>query len=265
MAGDAKTARFIACGSFDAASNMAIDEAILEAHLEDLVPTTLRLYQFSPPTVSIGYSQKLNAETQNKISSNGFALVRRPTGGRAVLHQNDLTYSFVGSSRLSDSAAGDGILSESVIGAYKQICQGLICAFRQLGFELEIGNSRSLGSDRIDCFQATTVADLHYQGRKLVGSAQVRRRHAVLQHGSIILNQPQELMSALTGEDQNGQSTHHANLYELAGRIVSIAELETALRSGFEQAFSIKFVPSPLTDKETEICQNLLVKYAVNS
>ena len=265
MAGNANTARFIASDSFDAASNMAIDEAILQAHLEDLVPTTLRLYQFSPATVSVGYSQKLSGETINKITSKGLALVRRPTGGRAVLHQNDLTYSFVGSSRLTNSPRGNGMLSESVIAAYKQICRGLILGFKQLGIEVEIGSSKSLGSDRVDCFQATTVADLHYQGKKLVGSAQVRRRHAVLQHGSIILNQSQELMRDLIGEDKNGQSAHHANLYELAGRTITVEELEVALRSGFEQAFSIEFVPSPLSKRELDIRQQLLVKYAVNS
>src|SRR6516225_9825376 len=119
-----KTARFISLGRFDAATNMAIDEAILEANLDKDAPPTLRLYEFTPPAVSIGYSQRLDSKTIKNIDASGFAIVRRPTGGRAVLHKNDLTYSFVGSSR-QVGVDRDNILSTSVIGSYKQICQGL--------------------------------------------------------------------------------------------------------------------------------------------
>jgi lipoate-protein ligase A len=263
-----KTARFISLGRFDAATNMAIDEAILEANLDKDAPPTLRLYEFTPPAVSIGYSQRLDSKTIKNIDASGFAIVRRPTGGRAVLHKNDLTYSFVGSSR-QVGVDRDNILSTSVIGSYKQICQGLILAFKQLGLTLEFGRGKSLRSDKVDCFEAVTIADLHYQGRKLVGSAQVRRRHAVLQHGSIILDQAQGLMQELIGkngfENSAPHSVHHANLYEIAGRVIPQKEIEAAIISGFEQAFSIEFVPSSLTANELAIHEQLRDKYVVNS
>jgi lipoyl(octanoyl) transferase len=261
-----RKARLISYQSNDAISNMAIDEAILEAHLQGLVPPTLRLYRFWPSALSIGYSQRLSQARIEKLKSHSIAIVRRPTGGRAVLHQNDLTYSFVGSSGPHDPTA---FLAESVIGAYGQICQGLIFAFKELGIDLEIGRSKPLRQGEVDCFEATTVADLHYHGKKLVGSAQMRRKQAVLQHGSIILDQPQESMQLLIGENNNGHSVgtstelaHHANLFEIVGRPLAIEEIEKAMQFGFERAFSVNFVPSPLIDAELSICQKLQSKYA---
>src|SRR5687768_17097271 len=113
--------RFIPYAVHDAADNMAIDEAILDAHLEGLVSPTLRIYGWEPRAVSIGYGQKLSYTVESRIRSRGYDVVRRPTGGRAVLHEYELTYSFVGSAGHADELSG--ALSDSVIGAYKQICQ----------------------------------------------------------------------------------------------------------------------------------------------
>src|SRR5437879_3230829 len=89
--------RFIPCASYDGCTNMAIDEAILDAHIAGDAAPTLRLYFFAPPAVTIGLSQKMPPELVQSIEARGIDVVRRPTGGRAVLHLNDLTYSFVGS------------------------------------------------------------------------------------------------------------------------------------------------------------------------
>lgn len=226
-----KSPRFIRFASFDAATNMAIDEAILDSHLEGLVPATLRLYGFAPPAVSIGHGQRIDAETLRSIESKGFTVVRRPTGGRAVLHFNDLTYSFICSSKheanalvtepgqrklvlstsenvgteprqggagsLSARRATSVLVSQSVSEAYRQICGGLICTLARFGLEVELGQSQSNYRHSQDCFQVTTGADLHVKGRKVIGSAQLRRKGAILQHGSLLLNQPQGLMSEL--------------------------------------------------------------------
>lgn len=269
--GNCKSARLITVASFDAASNMAIDEAILEAHLAGLVPPTLRIYKFDPPAISLGYAQKLDEKTLANIASQSISIVRRPTGGRAVLHQGDLTYSFVASSlRANQSQDLDRQsvwLSETVLGAYQQICQALIFACAQLGIDLEMGARKSIAQSEIDCFQATTVADLHFQGRKLVGSAQVRRKGAILQHGSIILNQPQDLMHSLLGqidvENSEQPFSHHANLFEILGGNIPIEEIQDALVSGFEKAFSMKFVPASLNDEEHHLCENLRHNYVL--
>ncbi len=255
--------RFIPYQVHDAATNMAIDEAILEAHLKGEVPPTLRIYGWAPPAVSIGYGQRLSDSIEQRIRSRGFDIVRRPTGGRAVVHANELTYSFVGS-----AGAEQGILSESVITAYKQICEGLIRAFEFLGVQLELGASSSDYKNAHDCFLATTSADLHHDGRKMIGSAQLRRRHAVLQHGSILLDQPQDLMSELMFgkktvecDEKNPTAARHANLFEVMGRTVRIENLEIALNRGFEQAFGREWVASQLSDSEKRITSSLQPHY----
>lgn len=278
-----------------AAENMAIDEAILDAHLSGLVPPTLRVYGWEPRAVSIGYGQKLSETVESRIKARGYDVVRRPTGGRAVLHDFELTYSFVGSA----GGADDGALSESVIVAYKQICQGLIHAFKGLGVDLELGESSSNYKDAQDCFLATTSADLHYQGKKMIGSAQLRRKSAVLQHGSILLNQPQHLMAQLLSDpasvpnmdvirdttgshtdaanDTDNGSCHvtandtavetaadtqrHANLFEIVGEKVKINRLEDALMLGFERAFFHPFRDESLTSEEMHMAQQYRARY----
>lgn len=269
--------RLLSCTASDAPTNMAIDEAILEAHLQGLVPPTLRFYQFSPPAISLGYGQKLEAGVLEHILSQKFSVVRRPTGGKAVLHLNDLTYSFVGTSKCAENPIADDStqpslwLETNIVRAYRQICAGLIFGLAQLGVELEIGSSASERHNRHDCFEVTTAADIHYHGKKIIGSAQMRRKHAVLQHGSILLNQPQELMSQLLSLDllysKNAakverNSIRHANLFEVIGRSISLDDLQWAVKSGFEKAFGVPSIPGMLTEIETQMYLRLRPKYA---
>ncbi|MBX9948305.1 MAG: lipoate--protein ligase family protein [Candidatus Obscuribacterales bacterium] len=236
--------RLIDYESFDAATNMAVDEAILEAHIAGAVPPTLRFYGWAPPAVSIGYGQKLPPKAQEKIVERGFDVVRRPTGGRAVLHLDELTYSFVGSGKN---------LGSSVIESYKKICQALILGFKNLGVDVEIGKGQTASNQMHDCFTATTTADLHYKGKKIVGSAQLRRHDALLQHGSILLCQEQELMSELllTKEKSSKEDKlRHANLFEITGIVVSALELIPAFKRGFEETFSVELEPGDLTETE---------------
>jgi lipoate-protein ligase A len=255
--------RLITFAVHDAATNMAIDEAILEAHLTGLAPPTLRLYDFSPTALSIGYAQKLPQSVVEKTKAQGIDIVRRPTGGRAVLHQNDLTYCFVGSSGIkSDPNDTDSVLSASISQAYRQICSGLIEGFRQLGIPLELGQSIRPERDLHDCFLATTNADLHINGKKMIGSAQLRRKHAVLQHGSILLEQEQSKMFELLNErSQTHNVERHANLFDFLGKKIEISELQNAITSGFSTAFNKIFTPGPLTTDEEKLVLRLLPKY----
>jgi lipoate-protein ligase A len=224
---------------FDGATNMAIDEAILEEHLAGRVPPTLRFYGFNPPAMTIGYSQRLAEGTEERAKEAGIEIVRRPTGGRAVLHVGELTYSFVGS-----DTTGGGILEASIAGAYKQICRGLQLGLLRLGVPTELGKTNVPYRNLQDCFHATTGSDLHYQGKKIAGSAQLRRRHGVLQHGSILLEQEQDLLPRLLGAGPPASaaenSDRHANVFEICGSR-SMEELQDCLRQGFEEAFGITF------------------------
>jgi lipoate-protein ligase A len=282
--------RFLPIEKKNATLNMAVDEAILNNHLKGKVPPTLRLYYFSPPAVSLGYAQTLPAETIEHIENRGFDIVRRPTGGRAVLHLNDLTYSFVASVNTNE----DGVLAGSIQRAYKQICEALILSIGRLGLSLEIGRGSGSYKNQADCFQTTTLADLHHNGKKVIGSAQLRRRTAVLQHGSVLLNQPAKVMQELLqGSDSNKDalqtqtdqpsdpnapslSAPHsigslspppsggdvlANLFELLNRTVPDQELNEAFTAGFSQAFSQNFAIGNLTEAEMAEARELELKY----
>jgi len=229
----------------DGITNMAIDEAILEAHLKGLVPPTLRLYGFNPAAITIGYNQKLPNYVENRTGNRGIDIARRPTGGRAVLHLNDLTYSFVGTSSNHGQSEvfADAFLQNSILGAYKQICHGLELALKYLGLDVESGELSVPYKHLHDCFQATTGSDLHYKGKKLIGSAQLRRKWAVLQHGSLLLNQPQSVMPELLEESLSltDNLERHANLFDILGKELDMMTLQQAFQKGFEVAFEAKF------------------------
>jgi lipoate-protein ligase A len=236
---------------------MAIDEAILESHLADLVPPTLRLYGFTPPAVTVGLSQPMPDSLVASINARGIDVVRRPTGGRAVLHLNDLTYSFVG----RDLSTG-GVLPTSVSASYKQICEGLILSFAQFGVAAQLGSSGAGYRHLKDCFMATTGSDLHHQGVKLIGSAQLRRRGGVLQHGSVPLNQDPNLMSEILNEPV-GEGLRHHNLFDLVGRAIATDELQAAMMNGFAQAFGVELSCQPLTQWERDWAQQRSAAYRI--
>ncbi len=230
---------------------MALDLLLLENALDS--PPVLRLYGFEPACLSIGLNQTLEEPVQSRAREKGFDIVRRPTGGRAVLHLNDLTYSFV-AAEIGQSQ--EGVLERSVSAAYKQICAGLQNAFELLGLQTELGPAQASYRHLADCFLATTNADLHYKGQKLAGSAQCRRRGAVLQHGSIPLSLDQNLMAELLNSDSNerngseNKEKRHENLFDALSRVVGIAELESAMREGFERAFQTELECRPLKENE---------------
>lgn len=258
--------RLITYGEFEPAFNMAADEAILDAHLAGEVPPTLRLYGWKPAAISIGYSQKISDDEIRSIKSHGLEVVRRTTGGRAVLHLGDLTYSFVGSSSEANGGNQSGtetkrLLSSSVVAAYKEICQGLIYALEHFGITLSLGSSKSDYRANYDCFRATTNADLQYDGKKMIGSAQLRRKTAVLQHGSILLNQDQNKIGEVFGVDSEISGDRHANLCDVLNRSVSMLELQDAMENGFGQAFNVKFEHAPLTANEANRIVTLTSKY----
>lgn len=238
-----------------AAENMAIDEAILESHLRGLTPPTLRFYGWTTPAVSYGYNQVLPEETIARIKAEGLDVVRRPTGGRAVLHMGEFTYSFVGSS--STQEFQKGFLSSTISEAYRQICNGLQGGLARLGVEVELGKAQAAYRQQQDCFLATTGADLHYNGKKLVGSAQLRRKHAVLQHGSLLLNQPQELMPRLLGVvpgSDAAKAERHANLFEIIDPC-AVEKIEIAMIAGFSDAFGVEFEEGEISFAELASAQ----------
>ena len=170
---------------------MAIDRWLLEQHLSGNHPPTLRFYTWSSPTISLGYHQKQYPQHWQNLIWEGkkLDLVRRPTGGRAVLHQGDLTYAVVTSG-----------LPGSRIEAYKKICEFLIQGWKNLGVYLHYGTAGRGYIHNPNCFGTATSADLVLPDKtKFIGSAQLRRRNVILQHGSIRLQPDPELFAQVFG------------------------------------------------------------------
>lgn len=172
---------------------MALDRWLLQQHRLGKHPPALRFYTWSPVAVSLGYHQRSWPDSWTKLTWQGapVELVQRPSGGRAVLHQGDLTYMVV-----TSGVKGDRLQ------AYQRICQFLIQGFASLGIQLDYGTIRRVERTNPNCFGIATGADLVLPGgAKLIGSAQLRSGGAILQHGSIQLAPDRTLFSEVFGSD----------------------------------------------------------------
>ncbi len=161
---------------------MAIDEAISQAVAEGLAPPTLRFYAWEPPCVSLGRNQKIAEVDAGRCAELGYDVVRRPTGGRAILHTDELTYSII-------AAPDHPLMAGYVLDSYLRISRGLVAGLRRLGIEAEEapGANRAGPDVSAACFEVPSAYEIVAGGRKLLGSAQHRRARSVLQHGSLPL------------------------------------------------------------------------------
>jgi len=191
--------KYIRFKTYTGAQNMQIDSDLLdEAIKNQSTEPVFRLYGWSPKCVSLGRNQKELAIPE------GLDCVRRLTGGRALLHDDEVTYSYV-------APAGEG---ESVIESYKKISGILIDFFKTLGIDLNYGGGgksrgksgdKSIGGTKFDyCMLLSTGADVCYQGKKLIGSAQCRKNGYILQHGSILFDYDKEFLENIFHEEVKG-------------------------------------------------------------
>ncbi len=184
-----ETWAFIDSGEHSPGFNMALDEMLLQWHSEGKIPPVVRFYGWNPPTLSIGYFQKVNKEIDvAKVKEAGLGLVRRTTGGRAVLHEHELTYSVI----VNEQHAR---MPKNVTEAYRVISEGLLKGFQNLGFhayfsipQTEEELQKLKDPKSAICFDASSWYELVVEGRKVAGSAQTRQKGVILQHGSILLN-----------------------------------------------------------------------------
>jgi lipoyl(octanoyl) transferase len=239
--------RLLDTGAMPASLNMALDEALLQLHVPGESQPTLRFYSWSPPAVSLGYFQKHHAIDLTACRELGLDVVRRATGGRAVLHQNDLTYSVVADSR-------QGIPS-SLDAAYHLLCEGLLAGFRMLGFEAEHGREEAALPQSDICFLHAAVADIVYQGRKFVGSAQTWQGTSLLQHGSIILEPQEQTWAAIVKTDSRESlraqlKSGITSLREILGRGINLVELKRAIMVGLADKLQLEFETGELRPQE---------------
>src|SRR5690554_343495 len=216
--------RFIRSGLCSPAYNMAVDEAVLTLHSEGKVPPTLRFYGWNPATLSIGYFQKADEEVNfAELEAQGLGFVRRPTGGRAVLHDQELTYSMI----VSEDYPG---MPRSVTEAYRVLSEGLVHGFRRLGLQAEMVSLASeddklkyAAAGSAACFDSPSWYELVVEGRKVAGSAQVRQKGVVLQHGSILLDMDiDQLFAVLQFPSERVRDRLRASF---AGKAVAINDL----------------------------------------
>lgn len=179
--------------------NMQIDNDLLDFAIKNrLHKPILRLYGWSPACVSLGRNQNDAFLDREFLKSKNIDVVRRLTGGRALLHDKEITYSYVCPAASLENG-------ESVVASYKEISQLLIDAFETLGIKLEFGQ-KSPHTKCDYCMSISTGADLSYEGKKLIGSAQFRKESYILQHGSILFDYDKDLIEKLFKENVDESS-----------------------------------------------------------
>jgi lipoate-protein ligase A len=243
------------------AVNMAVDEAIARAVVEGRVSPTLRFYAWEPPCVSLGRHQPLAAVNGRRCAALGYEIVRRPTGGRAILHTDELTYSVA-------ARQDDPLMAGLVLDVYLRLAGGLVEGLQLLGVNAEPapGTNRAGPDVSAACFEVPSAYEIVAGGRKLLGSAQSRRAGYVLQHGSLPLTgdlarliECLVLPSAAESEKLRRSLADHATTLErAAGRRIGFDEAGDALAAGFESALDIRLVREDLSAVERAWAQELV-------
>ncbi|MBI5379239.1 MAG: lipoate--protein ligase family protein, partial [Nitrospirae bacterium] len=224
------TWRYLDTGSLDPYTNMATDEAILAACAAGIVPPTLRLYAWSPPALSVGAFQRIDGDPYLEACVKHLPFVRRFTGGKAVWHDREITYSFVAPLPCA------GIPSD-LRGTYRLLGECFLEAFRLLGLEGRCECPRpSPRSSSPLCFAVRAPFEIVLDGEKVVGSAQRRLRHAFLQHGSILLN----------GDGAPPRPAHRDAFPPSSLGRFAVEQLKEAIRKGFEIRLGRRLEPGTL-------------------
>ena len=228
--------RLILSGDSRACMNMAYDEAVVEAVSKGASPPTLRLYGWEPHAVSIGYFQSMGLEVDTgECESLGVDVVRRLTGGGAVYHDQELTYSVVMPKKE---------LPDDILESYRLLCAGVIGGLSNLGIESSFA----------------PLNDIVSQDRKISGNAQTRRMGCVLQHGTILLDVDVDRMfSLLKVPDEKARGrllesvkSRVTSVSNILGEIPKRRDIESAIADGFERSLDVKLEPADLTFSEKE-------------
>lgn len=237
--------RLILDDAADGAWNMAVDHAVLLAHAEAAARPTLRLYRWSRPTVSIGRFQRVEDVDVDFCRHSGVGLCRRPTGGRGVLHDDELTYAIVAGVR-------DG-LPRGVRDCYRYLSSALVAAYRSLGIEASL-TPRDRGPKASACYLHATGADLCIGPAKLSGSAQVWMKESCLQHGSFVITRDVDREARAFRLDKasaDALALSTATIEEATGQRPGLSQLVTALVEGVSEALGVGFEQETLSQAES--------------
>lgn len=264
MTSPSETWRLILDPPQPGALNMARDEAILEAVSQNEAPPTLRLYAWEPACLSLGYAQRVRDVDQERLAAHGWHLVRRMTGGRAILHTDELTYSVT--LPLAHPLAAGGIIE-----SYRRLSAALLRAVNQIGLNADAERHTERQGERPGpvCFEVPSDYEITASGKKLIGSAQVRRRNVLLQHGTLPLTgDVTRICEALVFPDEDARAAQRQHVMQRAttlsaalGREVAWDEAATALVDAFRACFGISFETASLSATEQERIGHLHTVY----
>jgi lipoate-protein ligase A len=249
----------------DACTNMAVDEVLFDGQIRGEAPPTLRFYSWRPPAISLGYAQKIATVDLEACRLSGISVVRRITGGRAILHEGDFTYSIT-------ARESNPVVQGTLMDTYRKISQALLTGLQQLGVQAAFspgdkdpGAGTASVSGAAACFAATSRYELTVNGRKIIGSAQRRKEGAVLQQGSLPLQDTsKKLFSLLQFSDPSQRLLAHerylsraTSLDEALHHPVTFDDVAAAFLGGMGSSFQVELAPGCLHPDEIEQAEDL--------
>ena len=251
----------------DGPANMAVDEAILQAMAEGASPPTLRFFGWTPPCLSLGYAQAAAEVDHDRLAQLGYGLVRRPTGGRAILHTDELTYSVI--APMHEPRVLGGVLE-----SYQQLSAGLLRGLHHLGLGVRAdktyaANDTAGAAKGPVCFEAPSNYEITVGAgdapRKLLGSAQVRKRRMLLQHGTLPLTGDLgRICAVLVFASEAERQAARARLRQRAATVAEVLEAEVtwpqaaaALAQGFAEVLNLDLEEAPLSPREIALAAQL--------
>ncbi len=256
-----ETWRYVDSGALPGPLNMAVDQAILEAHEAGLAPATLRVYGWQPDCISLGKFQRVEATANlDACRRQGVDIARRPTGGRAILHTaEEVTFSLV------VSAARLG--TTGVMDSYRHLAGGIVAALRALGLDARLVERSAptpagpMMAQDPACFAVKARCDLVVGAAKLVGSAQVQHKGYILQQNSLPLRLHAEAWASVFLRPAIAPEA--VGLWEAAGREIAYEQVAAALREGFAESFGVHFEQAALTPQEHTRAEELVPEVRV--
>lgn len=255
--------RLIKSPASSAAYNMALDEAFLSTTAQKKELPTLRLYSWQVPSLSLGYAQPAADVDQDELAKRGWQLVRRPTGGKAILHTDELTYSIT-------APLDEPLVAGSLLESYQRISRALQTALNLLETNTIADNIPDLpfeiSKKEPVCFQTPSNYEITWNGKKLIGSAQARKLGGVLQHGSLplygdlsritqVLSYPSQTERDSAANKTLAQAT---TLESAAGRVISWEQAAEAVIQSFSTEIGITFIPGQPTSDELTLADELV-------
>jgi lipoyl(octanoyl) transferase len=261
-----KTWRLLLTPPKPGAWNMAVDEAILDSIGRGESSPTLRLFAWEPACLSLGHAQPFADVDIARLEERGWDVVRRLTGGRAILHTDEITYSVIGS-------AEESLLAGGVLESYNRIAQALLLAVKNLDLPVEMkeGKTNDQATPNPVCFEVPSTYEITVGGKKLIGSAQARKKEGVLQHGSLPLSGDlTRICQALVFEREMARETASQRLLSRAttaesalGHAVSWETAAKVFIDAFEVQLGLCFEKGDLSESEARKAEELVIeKYA---